>query len=223
MTFHFFAFLFLLFLFMLFMLITPVILRSHRVLSDGLLLIENGGTDDDSDMKIAGTPSVPEKPDDTAAELERQKQNGNVAKAEKLSEELAKKIIDEDGVTSFGIDSSESDEVRMQRRLLLAFVVDYFVDKDIESSILGHVVINHFYDNLKKNVPEFYEDIRESGSFSFYFLCSRNDGNVEHCIGNSFAMLAGYEGNAVMAELGEALFFRFKDIVETAINAYKFA
>jgi hypothetical protein len=220
MTFHFIAFLILL---ILFMLITLFLQRSRRVLNGGLLLIENGGTDDDSDMKIAGTPPAPEKPDDTAIELEQQKQNGNLSKAQKLSEELAKKIIDEDGVTSFGIDSSESDEVRMQRRLLLAFVVDYFVDKNIDNSILGQVILNHFYDSLKQSVPEFYEDIRESGSFSFYFLCIRNGSNVEHCIGSSFAMLAGYEGDTVMTELGKALFFRFKDIVETAINAYQFA
>lgn len=187
---------------------------------DGLLLMDNS-TDDDSDMKIAGVPPAPERPDETEKELELHKQNGNLKKAYALSTELAKKIMDEDGGTTFGLDTSESDEVRMQRRLLLAFVVDYSIDSKIKG-ILGQVVLNDFYDNLKNNVPDFYEDIRESGSFSYYFLCVRNNGNVEHCIGNSFARLAGCEGDSVMAELGEALYYHFKDIVENTIQHYQF-
>lgn len=208
------------FLLLIIMIVTSAALNQVHRQSAAMLLMEIGA-DDDSDMKIAGVPSAPERPDETEKELEMHKQNGNLKKAHALSTELAKKIMDADGGTTFGLDSSESDEVRMQRRLLLAFAVDYSIDSNIKG-ILGQVVLNDFYDNLKNNVPDFYEDIRESGSFSFYFLCVRNNGNVEHCIGNSFARLAGCEGDTVMAELGEALYYHFKDIVENTIRQYHF-
>jgi hypothetical protein len=196
--------------------------RKIPVLSGGLLLFDSGVTDDDSDMKIAGAPTHPEEPDDAGKELEHQKLNGNLAKAHVLSAELAEKIIDEDGDSSSGNDALESDEVRTQRRLLLAFVVDYAVTKFISSSILGMVVINQLYDDLKKSVPEFYEDIRESASFSFYYLCIRGNSNIQSCIGSSFAMLTGHEDDHLMSELGEALFIHFIDIVEQAIKACDF-
>lgn len=207
-------------LFPILMIVTAAALRRVRRQSAAMLLMETGA-DDDSDMKIAGAPPAPEKPDETEKELEMHKKNGNLKKAHALSTELAKKIVDEDGGTTFGLDSSESDEVRMQRRLLLAFVVDYSIDSNIKG-ILGQVVLNDFYDNLKNTVPDFYEDIRESGSFSYYFLCVRNNGNVEHRIGSSFARLAGCEGDTVMADLGEALYYHFKDIVESTLRQYRF-
>ncbi|MDR3645361.1 MAG: hypothetical protein P4M02_09845 [Clostridia bacterium] len=199
-----------------------VLRREKTAFGGGLLLFDGVGTDDDSDMKIAGGPAHPAETDDAGRELEQQRLSGNLAKARVLSAELAKKIIDEDGENSFGSDEQESDEIRTQRRLLLAFVVDFAVSKFISSSILGKVVINQFYDNLKKNVPEFYEDIRESGSFSFYYLCMRGNNNIQSCVGGSFAMLTGHEDDRLMGELGEALFIHFIDIVEQAIKACDF-
>ena len=180
--------------------------------------------EDDSDMKIAGAPA-PEQSDDsedTAAELASQTASGNLELAKRLGRELARRTLDEDGVTSFGADSHESDEVRRQRRLLLAFVVDNEVGDSVDS-LLGHAVLGSFYDMLKSDAPDFYEDIRESASFSFYLLCTRDCENVEHCIGDSFAMLAGYEGDKVMSELGEALYYHFRDIVSAAIETCRFA
>jgi hypothetical protein len=180
--------------------------------------------EDDSDMKIAGAPGPAPADDtgDTEADLAEQTASGNLELAKKLGEELARKILDEDGVTNFGVDSREGDEVRRQRRLLLAFVVDNEVGDTVEG-LLGHAVLNSFYDLLKSEAPDFYEDVRGSASFSFYLLCVRDGENVEHCIGNSFAMLAGYEGDKVMSELGEALYFHFRDIVSAAITACRFA
>lgn len=204
------------FILLLFLLILHLFQRSSHTYIPGLLLCIAG--EDDSDMKIVGStpPSTPDA--DIEDELEGLRRSGDLAKARQLGSELSEKILNEDS-TSFGLDASESDEVRQQRRLLMAFVVDYSIERLIPNSILRTIVINRFYDELKKNVPEFYEDIRESASFTFYLLCIRRDGNTD-CMGSSFAMLAGCDGNNIMAELGQALFFRFSDVVEQSIRAY---
>jgi hypothetical protein len=203
--------------------LTARLRAGHPLPVSGLLLFDGGDPgDDDSDMKIAGAAPAAEEPDDAEKELERHRLSGNLDKAYALATELAEKIINEDGDISFGSDPGESAEIRMQRRLLLAFTVTYSVEMIIKSRILGQVVINHLYDGLKRDVPDFYEDIRESGSFSFYYLCIRKGGSVDQCIGRSFAMLTGCEDDPVMEDLGEALFFHFKDIVENAINACGF-
>ena len=191
--------------------------------SDGVLLFAESGPEDDSDMKIAGAAPRREEPDNSAQELERQRLCGNLDKAAALSAELAKKIIDADGDSAFGNDAEETCGMRMQRRLLLAFVVDCELTENIRSSVLRMVVINRFYEELKKNMPDFYEDIRGSASFSFYYLCIRGGGDVQSRIGKTFAMLVGREGDRLIREFGEALYLHFTDIVEQAISAGNFA
>jgi hypothetical protein len=203
------------------------VLARHRqnpvACTGGILLFEDENPPgDDSDMKIAGATSAGENPEAAGNELETLRQNGDLDNARALSDELAIKIIDEDGGSLFGLDSCETDELRIQRRLLLAFTVIFCVDKIIVSRILGQVVVNRFYSRLEEKLPEFYQDIRSTGSFSFYYLCIRRGGAIEDCIGRSFAMLSGYEGNSVMEELGKALFLHFTDIVERSIRSCNF-
>ena len=183
------------------------------------------GEEDDSDIKIAGREPVRSEDDDLkeAQELIRRKRNGDLEKARRLGRELARKIINEDGDPSFGSDESESDEIRRQRRMLLTFVVDYAVRTVIGSEVLGQVALSEFTDGVKRALPEFYEDIGESGSFSFYYLAVRRPDGREKEIGRTFAMLAGYENNTVMEELGEALFIHFNDIVDKCVRSYEFA
>lgn len=182
------------------------------------------GKEDDSDIKIAGHEPAPSDDDlKEAQELIRRKRNGDLEKARRLGRELARKIINEDGDPSFGSDESESGELRRQRRMLLAFVVDYAVRTVIESEVLGQVALAEFTDGVKRALPQFYEDISESGSFSFYYLAVRRPVGREKEIGGTFAMLAGYEGKTVMEELGEALFIHFNDIVDKCVRSYEFA
>lgn len=180
------------------------------------------GGEDDSDIKIAGVKIKNPKVDTLkdANELEKQRGCGNLDKAKKLGEALSDKIIDEDGESSFGSDSSEDNKTRIQRRMLLAFAARESVENNIKSKVLQGVVINVFYDTLKNALPEFYEDINETGSFSFYTLCARRGGDVPHSIGETFAMLVGKEGDRVMEKLGEALYIRFSDASLKTIESF---
>lgn len=182
------------------------------------------GEEDDSDIKIAGE----EKSDDGGEhsvetemnELEVQRRNGNLEKARLLGAALTEKIIGQDGESTFGEDIAEDAETRAQRRMLLAFAAINTVESNVKSEVLQGVIINVFYDTLKKSLPEFYNDIGESGSFSFYTLCVRRGGDVDTAIGQTFAMLANKSGSNVMAELGKALYMRFVDVTKNTIKSF---
>lgn len=194
----------------------------------GVLLCE-GMPEDDSDIRIAGheSPRPEDDPMNDVRELERHKRNGNLDKARELGRELACRILNEDGDPAFGQDPSESDEVRRQRRMLLAFVVDSAVRQDIPGQVLGQVVLCEFTDRVKQSLPAFYADVASSGSFSFYYVCLRRDGGdapaPEDAVGQTFAMLAGRESSPVFEELGKALYLHFHDIVDKCVRSCRFA
>lgn len=199
-----------------------------RAVRPGVLLCADG-KEDDSDIRIAG--HEPRRPEDDpmtdVRELERHKHNGNLEKARALGEELARRILNEDGDPAFGRDPSESDELRRQRRMLLAFVVDAAVRQDISSQVLGQVVLREFTEKVKNSLPAFYEDISSSGSFSFYYVSLRRDSDdapkAEDAMGQTFAMLVGKEHDPVFEELGTALYLHFHDIVDRCVRSCHFA
>jgi hypothetical protein len=178
--------------------------------------------EDDSDIKIAGKEPV-KKSDDALAdanELEKHRKNGNLEKARLLGAALSEKIVSQDGEACFGQDVAESEGVRIQRRLLLTFVIANTVSEHIKSNVLQDVILDVFYNKLKQSLPEFYDDISQTGSFSFYTLCARRGGNIEESIADTFAKLSGKEGDPVSKELGKALYLRFYDVISNTIDSF---
>jgi hypothetical protein len=181
--------------------------------------------EDDSDIKIAGME--PKTDDDNEAkteaiELQRQRENGNIAKAAEVSKVLCRKFIAADGVSPFGNDSEETPEVKTERRLLLAFTVVTTTEKIVSSTILRDIIVNKFYDDLKTAIPDFYEEFKKSGSFSFYTLCIRRGSETEKLIGETFAMLCSKEGDPVYSEFGSALYLGFIDIIKETVKSFDF-
>ena len=194
--------------------------NSGRAQTDGFYFFE----EDDSDIKIAGAETTQNADDESlraANELDYQRGCGNLVKGKELGTALSQELINEDGESSFGADVSEDAETRAQRRQLLAFAVVSSVETGIKSAVRQGVVLNVFYNTLRAALPEFYDDINESASFSFYTLCARRGGDVAEGVGHTFAMLVGREKDAVTEELGKALYLRFVDITQKTISAYK--
>lgn len=181
--------------------------------------------EDDSDIKIAGKEPVKDENSEAeseASELKTQRENGNVSKANELGSALSDKFISADGVSAFGTDSEENSAVKTQRRLLLAFTAVNTIEKNIENSILRDIVIKSFYDSLKSVLPDFYDELNKSGSFSFYTLAVRRGGETEKFIGETFAMLCGKEKDKVYTEFGTALYLKFVDVILKAVKSYDF-
>lgn len=183
-------------------------------------------SDDVNDVKIFGEHQNLddiEKEDSLVLELVVQKSNGNLHKAKQLGAILAAEVESNDGEFVFGAGLRREDqEILLQRRLLLAFVVDYGLNTFCLNKIISEIAINFFYDTIKNDSPLIYEDIRETGAFSYYYLCVRDGEQIEEEIGKTFAQLVGYKDNEVYAHLGTALFLHFIDVVKKKIAELNF-
>lgn len=193
-----------------------------RPLAAGGFFFAETGWEDDSDMKIAG--GAPAGSSDISEEVTRElyfhKKNGNLKKARQIGVKIAEKIIEAD---RSGYDQKAGyDSARNQISLLLVFSAYRVVATYISSKLLQQIVINIFYDKLKVSLPVFYNDLGEEGAISFYYLCARRGGNIEKEVGRTFAMLMSKDGDPIIEQWGEALFYRFAAEIKNLIDSYEF-
>jgi len=175
---------------------------------------------DDNDIKIAGNrPSLSvnqaRENDEVKNELYRAKENGDFDKAKILGEQMAEKLLRDDGLVAFGIADEFEDISR--RRELLAFTVTVGFDHYCVSSVVAAVAYGAFYDHLKTLDNDIYEKLSDDGAFSFYYLAYRRGGEVERRMGQTYAMLSEKDGDPVFQELGEALYCHFSAVVKDAV------
>ncbi len=156
-------------------------------------------------------------------DLVRQKDNGNLEKARQLGAILAAEVESDDGEFVFGDASAEENhDLVLQRRLLLAFVIDHGLNVFCPNSIITEIASSSFYETIQEDAPGIYEDIRENGAFSYYLLCVRNGDRIDEEIGATFADLIGHKGDHVYQELGTALYLRFMDVVGQKVKELGF-
>lgn len=167
---------------------------------------------DDSDMKIAGEkfgpPKTPEDTEFTAEMLDQEKSNGNLSRARRLGAIMA------DEVTSIEGGQLTNDAVVLtQRRILLAFAVEVGLDKFLPNTLLSQTAQSVFYETLSQTASAFYEDLQESGAFSFYYLCVREGRDIEINVGKTFASLCGKVNDLALTILGKEMYLHFIDQV----------
>lgn len=178
---------------------------------------------DDKDIKIAGSkPSLSirqsRETEEVTAELNRAKAGGEFEKARELGEKMAVKLLDNKGDAAFGtVDEADGDDL-LQRRNLLAFTVTVGFEKNCRSSMISAAAYGAFYDCVKRLDSKIYDELSDTGVFSFYYLAYRRGGEVERRMGQTFAMLCGRDGDPVYQELGEALYCYFSAVVESAVK-----
>ncbi len=176
---------------------------------------------DDSDMKIAGESFDPPVGSDdgeaTAKQLEAEKANGNLCRARRLGAIMAEEVSAIEGENK-----TEEPAILTQRRILLAFAVEVGLDAFLPNTLLAQTAQSIFYDTLRLTASAFYEDLQESGAYSFYFLCLREGRNVETRVGETFAGLCGKAGDTQLAHTGAALYVRFIDQVRSFVETMEF-
>ena len=176
---------------------------------------------DDNDIKIAGSrPSLSvdaaRENDDVKNEIMRAKSQGDFDKAKVLGEQMAEKLLRDDGPVAFGIADGLEDLVA--RRELLAFTITVGFDRFCTSSVVAAAAYGAFCDHLKALDKSIYEKLSEHGAFSFYYLAYRRGGEIERRMGQTYAMLSEKDGDPVFQELGEALYCYFSAVVEDAVE-----
>ncbi len=174
----------------------------------------------DSDMKIAGDkPSQnmkkqgeafnPNKPDPAAKE-----------KAMLVGKRVADSFAEDAASSDIGDMENTSEELVMQRRLLLSFTATAGFEEYIADDALAGFAQKSFLDTLKKKDPELYRSSSDTGAFSFYYLAYRRGSEVERRVGQTFAMLCSHDGDPIYQEMGEALYCWFLSEVRKIISEY---
>ena len=150
---------------------------------------------EDSDMKIVpdGAVEMPEPAEDSveamARLLDREKKNGNLSKARRLGARMAEEVASVEGYSTAAGGPAENPSLLPQRRILMAFAVEVGLDAFLPNNLVAQSAQNVFYDTLKILAPDFYDDLQESGAFSFYYLCVRDGRQVERRVAVSYTHL----------------------------------
>jgi len=165
--------------------------------------------EDDRDMKIVGDDwelEAPEERDLTSDLLEKHSLNGNLDKAKCLG-----------GLLAGWIAAAEED---IQLKILLTFAAEMGLRKALPVDLVKQTGSAAFYDTLESAEPVLYRELQESGAFSFYYLCVREETETAVRVGEIYASLckAEHADNAkARASAGTRLYIVFTDkVVHTA-------
>jgi len=185
---------------------------------------------DDSDMKIVGdvldaAEIEAAETADTALLLEREKENGNLSRARRLGAILAEEVSASEG-------ERPSDETGVaettQRRILLAFIAETGIEALLPNSMLVETAQSVFYSTLRVTAPVFFEDLQDSGAFSFYRLriadlwMEWDDVSLFPKIGETYAALCGKPESVRLANEGARIYAAFVEQVRFFSGEMKF-
>lgn len=115
--------------------------------------------------------------------------NGNRDKAIELGAKMAK-IKAEDNVVDLSKYNLSASHL-YQVRVLLTFVAEYAVQKNVNIKFLSDTISSGMYNYLKKNESGYYNNISDGGAFTFYLLALKKGGDTAQNIGEQFSMLCG--------------------------------
>lgn len=156
-----------------------------------------------------------------AAMTDRQRANGNTAKAKMIGEELADltcAFLSEQGFDISFLDTR--DEFRA--RVLMLFSFQIALHQYMPNSLISSEAVNSMFNRLQDTSENFFRNIADASSFSFYFLCVRGKRNVEESIGKRFAKLCDKENDERYISLGMNIFSGMKDYVCSLIEESEF-
>lgn len=146
---------------------------------------------EDKDIKIYIGKSNREANDflQISEEIEQNRQNGNIEKAQLLGQSLAQVKPDD---SELKLDCSNMAATELYRiRVLLTFTAEYIIRQSINSEIVADAVSTAMYSYLKTAEPGYYDNISDGSAFTFYLLALKKEGDVAHNIGEQFAERCG--------------------------------
>ncbi len=160
---------------------------------------------EDGDIKIyVGRKDIENEEFEALSEdIKRNEQNGNSEKAKQLGEKLAGVKPTDELTQNCGIDFTAA--VLYQSRVLLTFVAEYVVQKNIGDAFLSDAVSSAMYDYLKVNEKGYYDNISDGSAFTFYLLALNKGGNLSENIGREFALRCSLKSSEI-EKLGSEIF-----------------
>lgn len=172
---------------------------------------------DDRDIKIYVKNGMSETTEFEAIsdDILRHVSNGNKEKAIDLGVRMAK-IKAEDGIIDLSGYKLSAAQL-YQVRVLLTFIAEYSVQKNIPVDFLSDTVSTSMYDYLKANEKGCYDNISDGGAFTFYLLALKKFGDTATNVGEQFAMLCGINKPDIIklgAEIFETARSHFSEMIK---------
>ena len=176
---------------------------------------------DDRDIKIYVQKSMTETGEFQAIndEVQLHLANGNRDKAMALGQQLAK-IRPEDGnfdLSGFNMTSA----LLYQIRVLLTFMAEYSIQKNIPVDFLADTASSAMYEYLKANEPGYYNNISDGAAFTFYLLALKKGGDAATNIGEQFSMLCNISWQEII-DLGKRIFVQGSEYFDNMIKEISF-
>ncbi len=176
---------------------------------------------DDRDIKIYVKKSMTETGEFQAIndEVQLHLANGNRDKAIALGQQMAK-IKPEDGVVDLSGFSMTS-ALLYQVRVLLTFMAEYSIQKNIPVDFLADTASTAMYEYLKANESGYYNNISDGAAFTFYLLALKKGGDAATNIGDQFSMLCNISWQEII-DLGKRIFVQASEYFDNMIKETTF-
>lgn len=160
---------------------------------------------DDRDIKIYVKKSMTETGEFKiiSDEIQQHIANKNRDKAIALGKKMAM-VKPEDGVVDFG-NLNMTSALLYQIRVLLTFMAEYSIQKNIPVEFLADTASSAMYDYLKANESGYYDNISDGAAFTFYLLALKKGGDPAENIGNQFSMLCNIGWQEII-DLGKRIY-----------------
>ncbi len=172
---------------------------------------------DDRDIKIYVKKSMTETGEFQAIndEVQRHIANGNRDKAITLGQQMAK-IKPEDGIVDLsGFNMTAA--LLYQVRVLLTFVAEYSIQKNVPVDFLADTASAAMYEYLKTNESGYYSNISDGAAFTFYLLALKKGGDAATNIGEQFSMLCNISWQEII-DLGKRVFVQASEHFDNMIK-----
>lgn len=182
---------------------------------------------DDRDVKIFSGDSTPQQvtEDSEYVKLINEKRGSrNIRRAMQLGASLVMEIDRCMPDLNSGVFAlpEDLDQMLLHRSMLMVFSMIIGLEQYIPGKALVGTALNVFYDTLKKENPKLYDDMSATGSFTFYYLAYRRDGDPKMRVAQAFAMLCGDENNEDLIQVGEAIYHRYRHLVREFVEGVGF-
>ncbi len=176
---------------------------------------------DDRDIKIYVKKPVSETTEFKCLteEIRLHIANGNRDKAIALGESMARVRPEDNVVDLSGFNMTAA--LLYQVRVLMTFVAEYSIQKNLVVEFLADSASTAMYDYLKANESGYYDNISDGGAFTFYLLALKKGGDAAENIGEQFSMLCNISWPEI-ADLGKRVFTECTEFFDKMISEVTF-
>lgn len=182
---------------------------------------------DDNDIKIFGAKKDVSEADalmKVAENMKKQRANGNVERAKKLGEYVARKIYSPENIELPVAEKirkyKDNELIYEQIKMLIMFTVEAGIHVLLERYNVSTMAVNTLYDELIKLDDDLYDNI--TNAFTYYYLVLRKGGDIDYHMGYTFAKLCMDRDNEELKKLGTEIYTSIGERIKSLVESFDF-